>query len=837
MKKITLLTLLCLILLVGLVFASEWAAISNWDTSGQSGDPRSITNNDTFIWIIDGAADQVYKYFASNGTYTGDNWDTSVEVSDSRSLTTNSTFIWVLDLINDDVERYYMNGTYSGNAFSIPEASQEATGITNNNTFFWIVEQTADETEQYYMNGTHVAGFATTAGGATPRGITTNGTFIWIEYDGQIIGKFFGGNGTYTGNATSIAGPSAGQGITTNTSYYWVVGNSNDEVYQFEGIFVAAPIGTPIIVLNNPSDEFVSNVVKILFNKTITPDTFNVTNETTSIWYNNGSLFNETTITLTGNESNTSAFNVSAFVLGNYIWNSLGCQGDGNGINCSYGDAGNFTFTVGSSVDSETHSAVVWETIKETFTIVINLLTGAEISLAQLVYNNTNYTISNISTSGSEITLSTTIDVPLNALALANQTNNFFYRFTYEGDTIQETSNYTQNVSFINLQLCNATYFTESLNFTITDESTQTKIDASANTIDFQTTFNYWLGAGEVFKNRSFSELGNVTNSSFQFCISPFNESMITNMTALYDAVDYSEREYNLANASISNETSDITLFLLNDSAAVKFTFTVKEGTVNLQGAFITISKFFVGDGIYRTISIRKTDDSGEFVEHLELDRDYRYSIVKDGVLRAVIDRRSSCSAAPCEETLQISEAQGSVWTPFDEVWASSVLSNLSINKTTKVVTYEFIDTTGLAQHFRLQVSRGFLNETSDIICNEFSFTSSGSMTCNLTGYDGDFVATGFISRSPEKIDRFISFFLGALKDSLGVLALFISIALIVTLVFAGVSISGGNPSVVLFFFGLSVLILKLMTLFPYSWSLVALIELVTIFLMKVVRT
>jgi hypothetical protein len=137
-----------------------------------------------------------------------------------------------------------------------------------------------------------------------------------------------------------------------------------------------------------------------------------------------------------------------------------------------------------------------------------------------------------------------------------------------------------------------------------------------------------------------------------------------------------------------------------------------------------------------------------------------------------------------------------------------------------------------------LIVSRTSFNTTDgDSVCDVYSYSSSGSLTCNLTGYDGDFFAKGFISRSPEKLDKIISIVISTVQENLGILSAVISLALIITVVFAVGATSRGNPSAMLFAFGITILALKLMTILPLGWITVSVIEVGTYFLAKLTKT
>lgn len=620
------------------------------------------------------------------------------------------------------------------------------------------------------------------------------------------------------------------------SGYPWVVFNQTE---------VNVSVGDTITLIN-PLNNTISTTsrVDLRFFTNITNYDYNWTNFTQYIWYDgNNSLLNLTQRSLSGVND---ASNVSITLpIGNYIQNFYACYDNSTNFpTCQwYKDAatgGNSTFAVGASVSSHTYNANTYETEKEDFMLVVDLPSGAEVSLAQLQYNGTNYTISNTSLVGNTLTLYKQINIPLNVNPLANQTNSFLYRFTYAGSQVQTLSGYTQESSFISLHECNATalYLIQALNMTMLDETDESLITASATTkTNFQGFFQYWLGDGTPAKNYSYSNLNNVTQASYQFCLFPETASLRTNLQSIYDASGYSERQYYLDNATLTNVSSNTPLYLLNDSSAVKFTMTTKQGATFLADAYVTISKFFVGDGSYKTISIRKTDDNGQFVEYLDLDRDYRFSIILDGDLLAVIDKKATCSTAPCEITLQVDEGQGSIWSSLSDTWAGDVLSNITYDPTTSMITYTFIDTTGLANYFRLEVRRSNLNETIGTVCDTKVYASSGSATCNMTGLSGDYTARGFISRSPEKLDQIFHLALGELAQSLGLLAVLAAFLVILTVVFGGAAISGGNPSVILFIFGIAVLGTKLMTLLPFSWGVIAVIELLIIVLISYTKS
>ncbi|GAH14410.1 unnamed protein product, partial [marine sediment metagenome] len=139
-------------------------------------------------------------------------------------------------------------------------------------------------------------------------------------------------------------------------------------------------------------------------------------------------------------------------------------------------------------------------------------------------------------------------------------------------------------------------------------------------------------------------------------------------------------------------------------------------------------------------------------IEYLELDKKYQFSIVRGGISYGIITKTASCKEEPCELTLEIEEDVANIWDGYYDQFSSSVSHSLRYSDVEKSVTFTFPDLTGLAQYFRLTVNEIKYNQTGDLICNISLYTTSGSISCNMTarGYDeGDFKAVGYVSRSP----------------------------------------------------------------------------------------
>jgi len=584
-------------------------------------------------------------------------------------------------------------------------------------------------------------------------------------------------------------------------------------------------------VLNFPVDTTVISDNYLLFGANYSASAGNLSNATLYVWNSDYSLFGVNTSIVTG-LTNTSNMSISGLIMGDYLWNVFVCGENSTSYLCEFAPS-NYSFKVGGLLTSIDYNPYTYETENETFKASYSIIEGAEISLAQLIYNGTNYTISDITKTDTNFNISKTIDIPLNAKPFENETREFYFRFKYEGNIVQVTNNYTQNISFINLQLCNDTYDITAVNFTYYDELTGEQINATTNHTSIKSTFHYWIGGGDVYKNYSYNNLSNNLTNQYKFCIFPENKIIKTDMDLQYEATDYTSRTYYFRNASLTNATNEIALNLLTSSDAVKFFIEVRKGLSSFTEAIITISKYFVGEGIYRTISIRESDEDGEFIEYLDLDEKYKFDIVKNGKSYGSLIKQASCAEAPCELTLQVSAAELDAWQGYYDVFAKNVATTLKYDDTEGMVTYTFNDLTGLAQYFILTVSKMAYNQTGENICNKTLYATSGSLTCNMSGQIGDFQATGYISRSPPKITNYITFIISSLKNVFGPTGLFISLLIIITITFVG----SWNPAVGVMLVGFAVLMMKILGFAAMRYTTVMIIFIIAIILIIKMKT
>jgi len=102
-----------------------------------------------------------------------------------------------------------------------------------------------------------------------------------------------------------------------------------------------------------------------------------------------------------------------------------------------------------------------------------------------------------------------------------------------------------------------------------------------------------------------------------------------------------------------------------------------------------------------------------------------------------------------------------------------------------------------------------------------------------MTGYNGQFIANGYISRSPEKIINYIKFVISTIKETLGPLGIFVTLMLIITIALVGV----WNPAVAIMLTAFALLVMTFLGFTAFSWATVTAIFVLAMILIIKMRS
>lgn len=633
--------------------------------------------------------------------------------------------------------------------------------------------------------------------------------WVMITVVHNISGIFLYENGSLTGNASGIF--NIPQVATFKLSWnctpfgascqeyegfidevgYWNRSLTDQEISDLYngglGItFISNPGNQLIVNLSSPVNNTQTTNTSLIFNTTLAPRGLNLTNATLNIWYfENDTIFNETTNTIFNNETNSTLFDIGGFPLGSFKWNVLGCAENISDAVCEWAEE-NFTFQrqafaqIASAFEND-----VFETSFQSFELNISTIPAILSVTANLVYNGSSFLASTTCDSGI-CNLRRSIDIPLIDSTQEAVNKSFFWEVIVFDGTSSVSGNSTsdeQNVTRIHLETCDATFNVQTFNFTAFDEQNITRISP----FTFAGTFKTWLGSGTTKRNHSFLD---VSAPEVTLCLTPNNTIQFADAIIDYSAPDanitYPIEDYNIRNATISNISNDIPLFLLASSSATTFIIQVQDVTlIPIEDALVFVERFYPGEGLFRTIQLVSTDQEGKTVAFFETETVlYKFIVVKDGVvLLETSQQKIVGEQIPFTIILTTGEGAEDLIGSFTGI--PNLFANLSVNKTTGIVTYTYIDVSGLTTDGRLFVFENSQSGSSTGICNITSSQASATLICNTTGFNGTIVAQAFITQSPEQIVATIVFAIDTIIDTIGDFGLFIAFFIILVAGFA----------------------------------------------------
>ena len=572
---------------------------------------------------------------------------------------------------------------------------------------------------------------------------------IWLN--GNLIGYFTGVTANPT-NEDTFLGRGIGYGVdcTYDNTITWtrilteaeislLWNNGNGCAYGNESCFGEA--NSREINLISPINGIRIGTTQTNLSANYSSGLYNFTNTTYYIWHDNGTLFNSSTFSLTSNTTNSS-MNFSGFLFDDYIWNVRACVGNGASENCSMATS-NYTFQISPfSVNNISYPLTSLETSTQVFHINISAISGISSVTGKFWINGASRT-ANVTDGTAGIYKSyDTIDMPLNN-ATSNMT--FFWQFDFtfsDSSTLQQnSSSYSTQVNRTIFQICNTTYPYLFVNFTTKSATNPFPL---VNTT-FKTAWNYWVGSGLVKRAYTHEDM-NENLSSFAYCGSP-NVTFYTNAHIEYDASAYALNSYFLNNASLTNTTNNISLYLLNNSlATVTVLKVVDNGQHPMEDVEIQILFYDVGTGTYYAVGIASTDFLGQDIVYLNwYDSLYKFILTKNGV---VIKSTNTTKISESPVLFEIKDESGFVFDKF-----ADFQYNLYFNDVTNNFVLTFTKPSGEVDEGCLRVvKRSASNDTQVcLICEE---SSSATLYCDISSAgNGTFVAAFYATGSLFYID------------------------------------------------------------------------------------
>lgn len=302
------------------------------------------------------------------------------------------------------------------------------------------------------------------------------------------------------------------------------------------------------------------------------------------------------------------------------------------------------------------------------------------------------------------------------------------------------------------------------LTFNLYDEEFKTSADSNIsiettatlmNPTNSQILFNYSTSSNEStlnicasneFLNHTAFNLSTITKYQFQAHVVEYH--YINN----YNQSKYSKQIIPLYDL----KTADSTSFLLSFR---------DELYLPVEGAVIEVWRYYVDEGIYRSVEHSKTDINGEAIAHLVTeDVKYIFKVRKNNVLLYTSpEYLAVCQTTPCQINLRES-VTAVVYEDFDKV--DNLEYSIETDKDARLVTLSFSTDDGSTSTMNMNVtlSNQYYNNT---ICQETLTSSGGTLSCTIpvtntnstydiwVWKDGEFIAFDSFSLMPDAQDVF----------------------------------------------------------------------------------
>jgi len=257
--------------------------------------------------------------------------------------------------------------------------------------------------------------------------------------------------------------------------------------------------------------------------------------------------------------------------------------------------------TQGLLFNDSQFSFINHETDQKTFNILFNNTLGYSSITGTFFFNGTSHTTTSTDTVG-YFNFSSTFDIPL---IDSNSPSSSFWQFSAvnsSGTFEINSTTFPGTHNIINFSICGASpQDIPYINFTFANETTaQEALSAS-----FLSTWTYFLGSGSITKSLTFNDA--TENTDYAFCGNPSASTFFASPVVTYDNSESQPRGYNPGQLTLTNTTTEVTLFLLPTGLGIFATIQV----LNVAGNPISGARIVLSDTEFGNLESRTTSDSG----------------------------------------------------------------------------------------------------------------------------------------------------------------------------------------------------------------------------------
>ena len=327
-------------------------------------------------------------------------------------------------------------------------------------------------------------------------------------------------------------------------------------------------------------------------------------------------------------------------------------------------------------------------------------------------------------------------------------TKDFFWSFDFTlangSDKMINSSIKTQTVNRTWLTECNATYPVDFINFTVYEAVNPfPQVNAT-----IKITWEWYINTsdGTIRRNHSWENISEVDNT-WSFCGSPTDKAFVVDATIEYDGTGFAKNFYYLKNITLSNATTNISLFLLNDSDATLTVLRVLDSSQKpLEDYGIEIQAYDVGTGLFNTVAMAETSFAGEDLAYLNwYDTQYKFIITDNNNLEVLNTEPYKVS-----ETPQIFEIVTEITYDFDKF--EDINYSLTFDNTTNIFLLSYIKSTDVDEACLRVIKRNISEDVE--VCLICKTATSASIICDVTSYgNGTYIAAFYGTGSLKLID------------------------------------------------------------------------------------
>ena len=417
------------------------------------------------------------------------------------------------------------------------------------------------------------------------------------------------------------------------------------------------------------------------------------------------------------------------------------------------------------------------------------------ITIKDLFYNYTNMGAGTLTAIGGDnYSITKSIEIPVIA---GGGVIDFYWNLSLDDGTIFQSVVRNQTIATISLDDCTI-QGTLIFNYSLKDEETQSIVNINGNTlnstIDLDVNF-FTLNTNTLVVNYS-KRYTNNTNPQICATDETLNNTQYSvDVVARYESTNYATEYSHIQSFTLTNNSfpQHINLFDLDSDDSTEFLITFKDATFALvDGALIDITRYYVDEGLFRTIEIPKTDSDGQAMGHF-VQNDVIYTIIisKGGTILAVFDNKVAICADATIGDCQMNLNAFSTGIPSIDFETEYNLNfATTFDEDARRITTIFSTQDGSVSTVQLNATQftGYGNTT---VCSHLLTSSSGTLICDIPESFGNVtvIAELFSSNSP---DRLIATYIFSVEedalDIFGYTGIILVFILIVTLPFLLIS-------------------------------------------------